>query len=116
MPRPNRKPPTSHSNFVTAWLRPDQDPKFVSFTCTLLSEVPGVRPAIGRSFGEAVFLHHNDPETCRKKLEHLGFPATAAALDRRPRSRTTRLGNFGEILAGGAGGRAGPGGWTGLRG
>jgi hypothetical protein len=55
--------------------------------------------AIKRALGEAIFIHHHDPETYRKKLAHLGFPATADALDRRPRSPTTRMGNFGEVLA-----------------
>ena len=89
----------TRDNFVSAWLRSATDPRYTSFTCTLLSEVGGVRPAIEQALGEAVFVHHNDPDTYRQKLVHLGFPATADALDRRPRSAKTRLGNFGEVLA-----------------
>jgi hypothetical protein len=89
----------THDNFVVAWLKSVPDPRYTSFTCILLSEVDGSRQIVERALGEAVFLHHHDPETYRQKLAHLGFPATASALDRRPRSPKTRLANFGEILA-----------------
>jgi hypothetical protein len=89
----------SHKNFLANWLRAAPDTKHTTFTCTLLDEVSGSRPAIEQALGDAVFVHHNDPEAYRAKLARLGYRATAVALDRRPRSKTTRLGNFGEIVA-----------------
>lgn len=73
------KPRLTRHDFVTSWLRSAPDPKYTTFTCTLLSEVGGARPAIERALGEAVFVHHHDPDTYRKKLAHLGFSATAAS-------------------------------------
>jgi hypothetical protein len=99
MPQPTTHPQIDRDRFVAAWLRLRPEPKYTSFTCTMLSEIEGSRPFVERALTEAVFVHHNDPETYRQKLAHLGFPSTAAALDRRPRSLKTRLGNFGEVLA-----------------
>lgn len=99
MPPSPPKTPLNHENFVASWLRDTPGPKYTQFTCTLLTEIDDSRRVIEQALSEAVFVHHNDPETYRQKLSHLGFSATAAALDRRPRSVKTRLGNFGEILA-----------------
>jgi hypothetical protein len=99
MPKPPTHPRIDRDNFVASWLRSQSDPKYTTFACTVLTEIAGSRPQVERALTEAVFVHHNDPETYRQKLAHLGFPATAAALDRRPRSVKTRLGNFGEVLA-----------------
>jgi hypothetical protein len=65
----------------------------------MLSEIGSARPAVESALGNAIFLHHHDPDTYREKLAHLGFRATADALDRRPRAEKTRLANFGEVLA-----------------
>lgn len=75
------------------------DAKYTKFTCTLLNEIDGSRSTICKALEQSIFLHHNDPEIYRKKLAHLGFPATADIIDRRPKSQKTRLGNFGEIIA-----------------
>jgi hypothetical protein len=99
MPKPPTRPRIDRDNFVASWLRSQLEPKYTSFVCTVLTEIAGSRPQVESALTEAVFVHHNDPETFRQKLAHLGFPATAAALDRRPRSVKTRLGNFGEVLA-----------------
>ncbi len=99
MPAKRPMPSATHKDFVTTWLQASPDPQYTSFTCTLLNENGGVRPAVEQALADAVFVHHNDPDTYRQKLAHLGFPATAAALDRRPRSEKTRLGNFGEVVA-----------------
>jgi hypothetical protein len=64
-----------------------------------LDEIIGGRLAVEKAIGEAVFVHHQDPETYRQKLAYLGYSGTAAELDRRPKSQKTRMGNFGEILA-----------------
>ena len=98
-PKTPPKPRVRHTDFVKTWLQSATDKKYSTFTCTLLSEVGGTRTAVERALGEAVFVHHNDPDTYRKKIAHLGFPATADALDRRPRTEKTRMGNFGEVLA-----------------
>jgi hypothetical protein len=89
----------NRDNFIPAWLDAAPDHQFTTFFCTLLEEIDGSRAAIAGALGEAVFIHHNDPDTYKQKLAHLGFSATADALDRRPKARKTRLGNFGEILA-----------------
>ncbi len=99
MPPLSPKPRVSHKDFVAAWLRSSPDPRYTTFACTVLSEVGGARKGISRALSEAVFVHHQDPDTYRKKLAHLGYAATAAALDRRPRAHKTRMGNFGEVLA-----------------
>ncbi len=99
MPKLPTPPRIDRDNFVASWLRSQLERKYTSFVCTVLTEIAGSRPQVERALTEAVFVHHNDPETYRQKLAHLGFPATAAALDRRPRSVKTRLGNFGEVLA-----------------
>jgi hypothetical protein len=97
MPTPNT--PNSHRNFLASWLQAAQDGSYATFTCTVLSEIGGSRAMIERVLSEAVFVNHHDPDIYRQKLAHLGFPATAAAIDRRPRSVKTRLANFGEVLA-----------------
>src|SRR5690349_20602995 len=99
MATPRAPQPVNHDNFVTAWLHSSPGPTNTSFTCTFLSEVSGSRPTVKRALGEALFVHHNDPDTYRQKLAHLGYPVTADAIDRRPKSMKTRLGNFGEVLA-----------------
>lgn len=99
---PPIKPPApavTHRDFLGAWLSSGADLSHTKFTCTLLQEKRGTRPQIEQAISDAVFLHHQDPTTYRQKLAHLGYPATSAALDRRPRSPKTRLGNFGEVLA-----------------
>lgn len=93
------RPLPGYKNFLNDWLQGVPDARHTTFRCTLLSEIGGSRPAIRQALGEAVFVHHNDPDAYRAKLAHLGFPATGAALDRRPRSEKTRTGNFGEIIA-----------------
>lgn len=92
-------PVPSHLNFLSDWLQGTPDARHTAFKCTLLNEIGGSRPAIAKALCEAVFVHHNDPDTYRAKLAHLGFPATGAAIDRRPRAPKTRMGNFGEIVA-----------------
>lgn len=99
MATPKAPEPVNRENFVTAWLHASPGPAYTSFTCTMLAENEGARSAIERALSEAIFIHHNDPDTYRKKLAHLGYPLTADALDRRPKSAKTRLGNFGEVLA-----------------
>jgi hypothetical protein len=64
-----------------------------------LTETAGVRQAIEKPLSETVFIHHTDPEIARKKLARLGYPKLSEALDRRPKSHNTRLGNFGEVVA-----------------
>ena len=89
----------TYKDFVASWLSSATDPKYSTFTCTLLDEISGSRPAVEQAIVEAVFVHHQDPETYRQKIAYLGYPATAAELDRRPKSSKTRMGNFGEVLA-----------------
>ena len=100
-PLPPQKPAKriTHKDFVRAWLHSAPDPTFKTFTCTVLTEIQNSRSIVEKALGDALFVHHNDPDTYRQKLAHLGYPATGAALDRRPRSEKTRLANFGEILA-----------------
>ena len=93
-------PVANHDNFVAQWLHASANAASATFTCTALTEAdPQQRGSIQGALAEAIFIHHNDPETYRKKLEHLGYPATAAAIDRRPHAPKTRMGNFGEVLA-----------------
>jgi Cap4 SAVED domain len=81
------------------WLQASPDPVPKRFTITLLSEVAGTRKAASKPLVETLFIHHNDPEIVRKKLARLGYSKVADALDRRPKSHNTRLGNFGEVIA-----------------
>jgi hypothetical protein len=82
------------------WLRSEPDTtQNHKFSVTWLSEQDGKRSAVLRPLGETVFLHHNDPEITRRKLERLGYPRLAEAVDRRPKPHNTRLGNFGEVIA-----------------
>ena len=99
MPRPHASRRVTHEDFLRAWLKDEGDSQYANFACTSLHEVDGTRMSIQNALSEAIFVHHNDPATYRKKLAHLGFPATADALDRRPRSVKTRLANFGEVIA-----------------
>jgi hypothetical protein len=99
MATPSNRHRVNCNNFVTAWLHSTPGPTYTSFACTLLSELSKSRPTVERALAQAVFIHHNDPATYRKNLAHLGYPATAEAIDRRPKSMKTRLGNFGEVLA-----------------
>lgn len=99
-PTPPGSPPSiSHKDVLRHWLDTATDSRYQRFTCTVLSELPGSRAAISGPLGDAIFVHHNDPETARKKLARLGYPKVADALDRRPKSHNTRLGNFGEVVA-----------------
>lgn len=100
-PRPpaNRSTSVTYKDFVAAWLSPANVPGNTKFTFTLLGEIGGTRSVVEKALGEAVFLHHQDPETYRQKLAHLGYPETAADLERRPKTPNTRMGNFGEVLA-----------------
>lgn len=91
--------PVTHKDFLVNWLAASPGQQYAKFSCTTLVEVASSRPRIAKALSEAVFVHHNDPGIYRQKLKHLGYPATADALDRRPKSTKTRMGNFGEVVA-----------------
>jgi hypothetical protein len=98
MSQPKRRNP-KRNQFVQDWLVASASSHYQKFSCTILAEADGVRDKVKQSLCETVFIHHNDPKIFRRKLEHLGYPEAAKALDRRPKPLKTRLANFGEILA-----------------
>lgn len=92
-------PPIDRSDLIRRWLTATGDPRYTAFPCTVLSEAAGIRAAVEKPLSETVFIHHADPEIAKKKLARLGYPKLADALDRRPKSHNTRMGNFGEVVA-----------------
>ena len=96
---PSAPLPIDRANLIRRWLSAAEDPRYTAFPCTVLTEAAGVRSAVEKPLSETVFIHHTDPEIARKKLARLGYPKLAEALDRRPRSHNSRMGNFGEVVA-----------------
>lgn len=85
---------------IPRWLVPTPPAAhYTQFEHHPLREQAGVRDEILADLARLVFDYHNDPSYYRSDLEWLGFPGLAAELDRRPRTATTRMGNFGEIVA-----------------
>src|SRR4051812_37626115 len=98
MPPSRRDNPNRHE-FFREWLLTGEPLAVRNFTSTQLTEDRALRDAIKKQLTETVFIHHQDPETYRKKLARLGYPEAAKAIDRRPKPLKTRLANFGEVLA-----------------
>jgi hypothetical protein len=96
---PASDPQFDRRELLHRWLKASPDPTQEQFIVTLLSEGIGTRKAARKPLIETIFIHHNDPEIVRKKLDRLGYSKVAEALDRRPKSHNTRLGNFGEVIA-----------------
>lgn len=88
------------SDILNTWLtRREPSPAYTAFQHINLFERSGLRETVFDDLANTVFVHHNDPDEFRMELENLGYPETACALDARPSSLNTRVGNFGEILA-----------------
>lgn len=90
----------SPENVIALWLQPYRDNKnYSGFVYITLSEVEGLREKVVEPLAKTLFVHHNDPEKFRKNVEALGYPQAAKQIDKRPQIHSTRMGNFGEVLA-----------------
>lgn len=90
----------ARETLLKQWLTSSPAPAgTLKFPVTVLAEVRGTRTAASEPLSQTIFIHHSDPAITRKKLAKLGYTRVSEALDRRPKSHNTRLGNFGEVVA-----------------
>jgi hypothetical protein len=94
--------PSEHNtgDILNTWLtRREPASAYTAFQHISLAERRDLRETVFNDLANTVFIHHNDPGEFRMELENLGYPESACALDARPSSLNTRVGNFGEVLA-----------------
>ena len=90
----------SRDNFIQVWLTQQNPfPAYTMFRHVPLAEVENLRETVFVPLAETIFAYHNDPEEFTANVAALGYPESAETLDKRPRTQSTRKGNFGEILA-----------------
>jgi len=94
------KDPVVPDEFIATWLTSTSpSPRYTRFEHQPLTEQIESREKVLPALARVVFLHHNDPQDYRQDIKALGYPGAAQAVDRRPRTANTRMGNFGEIVA-----------------
>lgn len=91
----------TRDNFDEFWLASDTcEQNYTKFRFIPLKEKQGCRNLVKNALSKAILDHHLNPLTISRALERLGYAQAANYFSARlPKSKTTRKGNFGEVVA-----------------